>query len=79
MEKIWNVFWKMFGIALLLAVIAGIIMGFVFRSTEVTYSIIQGAIAVGLGLCGLIGLVVVPVEMFIEDRIRGGGTEDAAE
>jgi hypothetical protein len=79
MKKIWNIFWKTFGIALLLAVITGIIMGFVSRSAGVTYSIIQGAIAVGLGLCGLVGLVVVPVEMFIEDRIRGGGTVDAVE
>jgi hypothetical protein len=77
MEKFWNIFWKTFGSALFLALIIGMVIGLVFRSTGITYSVIQGTIAVGLGVCGLIGLVVVPVEMFIEDRIRGGGTEDA--
>jgi hypothetical protein len=79
MEKFWNIFWKALGIALVLTIIVGIIIGLVSRSTGITYSIIQGTIATGLGLCGLIGLVVVPVEMFIEDRVRGGETGNAVE
>jgi uncharacterized membrane protein len=79
MEKFWNIFWKLFGLSLLLTVIVGIIMGFVFHSTGVAYAVIQGTFAVGSGLCGLIGLVVVPVEMFFEDRVKGGGREDAVE
>ena len=79
MKNFWNIFWKMFGVALLLVVITGIIMGLVSRSAGLIYTVIQGTITVGLGLCGLIGLAVVPVEMFIEDRIRGGGLENAVE
>jgi hypothetical protein len=74
MERFWSIFWKTFGIALLLTVILGLIIGLVSRSTGITYSVLQGAIAVGLGVCGLIGLVVIPVEMFITDQARGGGT-----
>ncbi|MDR1985654.1 MAG: hypothetical protein LBP88_01610 [Treponema sp.] len=79
MEKLWHIFWKVFGSALLLTVMAGIIIGFVFGSTEVGYKVVQGAIAVGLGVCGLIGFVVVPAELFLQDRAKGGGTGDAIE
>ncbi|MHB9293640.1 hypothetical protein Holit_02767 [Hollandina sp. SP2] len=77
MEKLWHIFWKVFGISLLLTVMAGIIIGFVVRSTGVTYKVVQGAIAAGLGVCGLIGFVVVPAELFFQDRAKGGGTGDA--
>jgi hypothetical protein len=79
MERFWGVFWKVFGVALALALIAGIIAGLIVRSAGLTYAVTQKAIAVGLGLCGLIGLVVVPAEMFLESRMKSGGTNDAAE
>jgi hypothetical protein len=79
MEKFWSVFWKLFGISLLLAIIAGVITGLVFRSGEAAYTVVMGTIAAGFGLCGIIGLVVVPVEMFFEDRMKGRGTGNAAE
>ncbi|MDR0721747.1 MAG: hypothetical protein LBF75_02975 [Treponema sp.] len=79
MEKSWNIFWKTFGISLFLIVMAGIIIGVVSRSAEAAYKIVQGTIAVGLGVCGLIGFVVVPVELFFQDRAKGGGTGDAIE
>jgi LDH2 family malate/lactate/ureidoglycolate dehydrogenase len=79
MEKLWVVFWKGFGISLLLTVMAGIIIGFISRSVEVTYRVVQGAIVVGLGVCGLIGFVVVPGELFFQDRAKGRGAGDAIE
>jgi uncharacterized membrane protein len=79
MEKFWNIFWKVFGISLLLAIVIGIIMGFVSRSNGIIYAVIQRTIAVGFGICGLIGLVVIPPLMFLEDRIKGGETEDAVD
>lgn len=78
MERFWSIFWKLFGISLVLTVFLGIIAGFVLRSAGVTYAIVQGTFAIGSGVCGVIGLVVIPVEMFFEDRIKGGGTENAA-
>ncbi|MDR2743450.1 MAG: hypothetical protein LBB98_15065 [Treponema sp.] len=54
-------------------------MGLVSRSSGMTYGIIQKAIATGFGICGVIGLVVVPIQMFFEDRAKSGGTGDAAE
>jgi hypothetical protein len=79
MEIFWNIFWTVCGISLLLTIVIGIIMGFVSRSNGITYAVIQGTIAVGFGVCGLIGLVVIPALMFFEDRMKGGEIADAAE
>jgi hypothetical protein len=79
MEKFWSVFWKVFGISLFLAVIVGIIMGLVSGSGKVSSTMIMGVVSVGFGVCGIIGLVVVPVEMFFEDRAECGGAKNAAE
>jgi putative effector of murein hydrolase len=79
MKKFWNIFWKVFGTLTILTLIIGIIIGFASHSAGTTYTVIQGTIAVGLGLCGIIGIIVVPVEMFLEERAKGKGIEDAAE
>jgi hypothetical protein len=79
MKKFWSVFWKVFGISLVLAIVTGIIMGLVSRSGDVIYTVVMGTVAAGFGICGIIGLAVIPVEMFFEDRMKGRGTENAAE
>jgi hypothetical protein len=77
MEKFWGIFWKAFGISLVLAVVAGLIIGFVSGSSGIISAVIMGVIAVGFGACGVIGLVVVPVQMFIEDRMAYREAENA--
>jgi hypothetical protein len=79
MEKFWSIFWKFFSASLVLAIITGIIISFVFHSTGTAYVVVQGAFAMGLGICGLAAFIVIPVQMFVEDRTQSGGTEDAAE
>ncbi|MDR3115103.1 MAG: hypothetical protein LBU25_06240 [Treponema sp.] len=79
MEKLWYIFWRVFAISILLTIMVGILIGFISRSVETAYRVVQGAIVVGLGMCGLIGFVVVPVELFFQDRAKGGGTGDAIE
>jgi uncharacterized membrane protein len=79
MEKFWNIFWKLFGISLLLILAVGIIMGIVSHSAAAVYGMIQKTIAAGFGICGFIGLLVVPVEMFFEHRVKGGESEDAVD
>jgi uncharacterized membrane protein len=79
MEKIWNIFWKLFGVLMLLAVASAIIMGFVSHSAAAAFAGIQKTIVAGFGICGFIGLVVVPVEMFFTHRAQGEGAENAAE
>jgi hypothetical protein len=46
----------------------GIFLGIVQHSAAVVYSFSRTVIAVGLGVAGVIGLVVVPIEMYFEDR-----------
>ncbi|MDR0376352.1 MAG: hypothetical protein LBH70_01000 [Spirochaetaceae bacterium] len=77
MEKFWSVFWRAFGTAILVAFVIGIIAGLVSRSPEVTYSVVQKTLAVGLGVCGFIGFGVVPATMYFEDRSTKGEAEDA--
>jgi ABC-type nitrate/sulfonate/bicarbonate transport system permease component len=79
MERFWNIFWKTFGIGILLAVVIGIIAGLVSHSSETAYNLIQKTFAVGMGVCGIIAFGVVPVLMYIEDRAQGGERADAVE
>jgi hypothetical protein len=79
MERFWSVFWKAFGAAVLLAITIGILMGLISHSPETAYEIVQKTLAVGLGICGVIGFWVVPIIMYIEDRAEGGETENASE
>ncbi|MDR3171170.1 MAG: hypothetical protein LBU17_05995 [Treponema sp.] len=74
MDKSWSLFWKLFGVSLLVAMVIGVIIGILQHSGAVIYSFTQTIIAVGLGISGIIGLVVVPVALYCEDRAsRKGG------
>jgi hypothetical protein len=77
MEKFRGIFWKVLGVSLLVTLIAGILMGLVSRPAGLTYIVTQRTIAVGMGICGLTGLAVV-LMVFLEDLVKGGGTDDAA-
>ncbi|MDR0557099.1 MAG: hypothetical protein LBG43_04415 [Treponema sp.] len=70
MERFWNIFWKIFGVAILIALSVGIIGGIVMHSANFTYTLAQQIFAVALGISGIIGFMVVPVEMYLEDRIQ---------
>jgi hypothetical protein len=68
MHKWWSFFWKFFGAALLAMFFAGIVAGVVKHSTALVYAITQQVLALGLGVCGIIALVVIPLDMYLEDR-----------
>jgi uncharacterized membrane protein len=68
MKQFWNKFWKIFGAAVAAAVIISVVLGIVNNSAGFAYTMIRQIIAAALGVCGIIALVVVPVEMYIEDR-----------
>jgi hypothetical protein len=68
MKKFWALFWKLFGAAFFMALLTGITLGIVQHSGSVTYLVVQKIIAIGLGICGVISFVVVPAEMYFEDR-----------
>jgi len=72
MEKFWFFFWRLFGIALAAAAVAGVSLGIIEHSLAVIYSFAQRIIAIGMGICGIIGLVVVPIEMYITGRKMEG-------
>jgi predicted RND superfamily exporter protein len=72
MNKIWLFFWKFFAAALIAALAVSVILGIVNNSSEVAYAIAQKVMVVGIGVCGIIGIIVVPVELYLIDRAERG-------
>ncbi|MDR0707655.1 MAG: hypothetical protein LBF60_07255 [Treponema sp.] len=68
MERFWNIFWKIFGAVILIALVVSLIGGIVMHSASFTYTLIQQTFAVALGVSGIIGFLIVPLEMYLEDR-----------
>jgi hypothetical protein len=64
----WSLFWKIFGAALALMFITGCILGIIKQSSAIVYQTVRLTMAAGLGVCGIIGMLVIPVEMYFEDR-----------
>jgi hypothetical protein len=67
MNHFWNMFWKIFGIALVAILAVAVITGIVTRSADTAYLIVRLTLIVALGLCGTIGLLV-PVMLYFEDK-----------
>ena len=68
MNKFWPLFWKLFGVSLLVAFVIGIILGIAQRSIALVASFGKTLLALGLGISGVIGVLVVPVQLYFEDR-----------
>ncbi|MDR2537292.1 MAG: hypothetical protein LBC46_03190 [Treponema sp.] len=68
MDKFWSLFWKLFGVSLLVAFAIGIILGIAQHSIAIVYSFGQAILASGLGISGIIGLFVMPVQLYLEYR-----------
>lgn len=81
MDKFWSVFWKLFAAACVAVLVLSVILGIVFRSVQVTFDIILGIFAISMGVCGVIGMIVIPIEMYITyrlNRMKNPDTEIAA-
>jgi hypothetical protein len=70
MDKFWSRFWKFFGIAWGIAFFGGIGWGIAAHSGGLIYNNVQKIVALGLGVCGTIGIVVVPIELYVRDRMK---------
>jgi mannose/fructose/N-acetylgalactosamine-specific phosphotransferase system component IIC len=68
MHIFWSLFWKIFGAVLIVILCIAVGSGIVTHSAELTYTIVQRTLAIAMGICGFIGFVVVPVELYLEDR-----------
>ncbi|MDR1326764.1 MAG: hypothetical protein LBK00_12090 [Treponema sp.] len=68
MNKFWSLFWKLFGVSLLVAFAIGIILGIAQHSIALVYSFGQTVMAFGLGISGAIGLCVMPIQLYFEYR-----------
>ncbi|MDR1149200.1 MAG: hypothetical protein LBK66_11270 [Spirochaetaceae bacterium] len=68
MNKAWVIFWKLFGIALVAALAVSFILGIARQSGALTADIAQKTMVIGMGICGLIGIAVVPVELYFTDK-----------
>jgi hypothetical protein len=62
------------------ALVINIILGIARNSAEFVYQAVQTVFIIGIGICGLIGMIVVPIELYVTDRIsrakNAGGTVD---
>jgi uncharacterized membrane protein YraQ (UPF0718 family) len=67
MKRFWNIFWKVFGIAVVAIFAAAGIIGLITQSASLAYIIIQRTFIVALAVCGTIGLFV-PVGLYFGDR-----------
>jgi hypothetical protein len=74
MELFWQIFWKIFGFVVLAAFAVSGVLGIITGSADIASFIIGRTFVIGLGICGVIGLVVVPIELYLKDKIKGGGT-----
>jgi hypothetical protein len=79
MEKFWSWFWKLFAAAIAVALVVSIILGIAQGSFNILYDVAQKIIIVAIGICGVIGFVVVPVELYITDRINRAKNKDDGE
>jgi hypothetical protein len=70
MEQFWSIFWKVFAAAIVVMVIASIAGRIITLSPDFASMLLRQTFAAALGVCGIIGLGVVPVEMYLEDRNR---------
>ena len=68
MNRFWSLFWKLFGVSLLVAFVIGIIIGIVQHSLAFVSSFSRAIFALGLGISGVIGFLVVPIHLYFEDR-----------
>jgi predicted membrane-bound spermidine synthase len=68
MDKFWSIFWKLFGAMLVITIVAGIILGVLKHSFALAQYTIRMIVTFGFGVCGIIALIAIPLEMYIDDR-----------
>jgi ABC-type Fe3+ transport system permease subunit len=72
MKKFWKIFWISLGIAVVAALVLAVILGLVNHSAEITSTIVKQTMAIVLGICGIIGFVVVPLDLYLADKKQRG-------
>ncbi|MDR0539162.1 MAG: hypothetical protein LBG74_01480 [Spirochaetaceae bacterium] len=68
MKSFWNFFWFSVSVALGLTFIGGCALALYTASAGAFYQTIRLVFTIGSGICGIAALVIVPVELFIEDK-----------
>jgi hypothetical protein len=63
-------FWKIFGTVVLAALVVGVVGGVIMRSVDFTYIMMQRTLVAAMGIFGLVGFGVIPVEMYLVDKSR---------
>jgi hypothetical protein len=69
MNRFWSIFWKIFGMIVLVALIVAGIAGIVTQSVKIMYRIAQISLVSATGICGVIGLTV-PIGLYLDERKR---------
>jgi hypothetical protein len=67
MNKTWLVFWKIFAFAICAAVAAAIVAG-ITVGAGIGYSILKNTFTASIGVCGVIGIMITPIELYFLDK-----------
>jgi uncharacterized membrane protein len=68
MNLFWKIFWLTLAAALGLVIIAGCALAFYYNSAGVFFRAIHYALVAGMGVCGIVALVIVPIDLYIKDK-----------
>ncbi|MDR0568645.1 MAG: hypothetical protein LBG87_05515 [Spirochaetaceae bacterium] len=66
-----KLYWKIFRLTLGLVIIGGCVVSVYLKSAGIIYQTIQLVFTVGSGVCGLVALIAVPIELYLEDKKKG--------
>jgi hypothetical protein len=69
MKLYWKIFWLAVGI-LEVILIGGCVLFAYLKSAGIFYHTMQSAFMIGAGVCGLAALIAVPIELYLEDKMR---------
>lgn len=78
MNKAWSLFWKIFGIALVIALAVSIILGLARHSGGLIAYMAQRIMVIGTGICGFIAIAVIPIELYFTDKADRAKREEAS-
>jgi hypothetical protein len=68
MKLYWKIFWLVLGI-LELVLIGGCVVSAYLKSAGIFYQAMRLAFTVGSGVCGLVALIALPIELYFEGKM----------
>jgi hypothetical protein len=70
MKFYWKIFWLSLAVLLGLIVIVGCAVAAYQKSVVILYQTIRLVFTAGSGVCGVVALIAVPIDLYLEDKRR---------